>query len=279
MLPLRDENPTRITPYVTYSLIGLNILVFLIQQLFGAADPQLVFAFAMVPAQVTGSLNPFTWATIFTSMFMHGGLAHIGGNMLYLWIFGDNVEESMGHVRYLLFYLLGGVVASLAHILTNPNSQVPTVGASGAIAAVLGAYLVLFPQSRVLTLIPLGFFIRMTMVPAAIVLGSVVRAAVLSGCTLVGRPGCGRGGLLGPYRWVSWSGWCWRVCSPRSAAAIKAGVAGSLSRRLALAAQCRVRLPRSDIQVTGCALRGYGPGWNRRGRIPAPGSSRPGQRH
>jgi membrane associated rhomboid family serine protease len=104
-------------------------------------------------------------------MFMHADLAHIGGNMLYLWIFGDNVEDSMGSSRYLLFYLVGGMVASLTHIITNPGSQIPTVGASGAIAAVLGAYLVLYPQSKVLTIIPLGFFLRMTLVPASIVLG------------------------------------------------------------------------------------------------------------
>ena len=102
---------------------------------------------------------------------MHGSIAHIGGNLLYLWIFGDNVEDAMGSGRYLLFYLMGGFCASAAHILTNPYSQVPTVGASGAIAAVLGAYLVLYPQSRVLTLITFGIFIRLTMVPAVLVLG------------------------------------------------------------------------------------------------------------
>lgn len=171
MIPLRDENPTYVTPVVTYALIAINVVVYIFQQLLGSADPQMVYAFAMVPAEVTRSVSLGAYATIFTSMFMHSGLAHIGGNMLYLWIFGDNIEEAMGRGRYLLFYLLGGVVASLAHIITNPNSQIPTVGASGAIAAVLGAYLVLFPRSRVLTLIPLGFFIRMTMVPAVIVLG------------------------------------------------------------------------------------------------------------
>jgi membrane associated rhomboid family serine protease len=108
---------------------------------------------------------------IFTSMFMHAGLAHIGGNMLYLWIFGDNVEDRVGHGRYLVFYLVGGLVADLAHFLTDPYSLIPTVGASGAISAVLGAYLVYFPGSRIATFIPLGFFSRLTMVPAAVVLG------------------------------------------------------------------------------------------------------------
>jgi membrane associated rhomboid family serine protease len=108
---------------------------------------------------------------IFTSMFMHAGLAHIGGNMLYLWIFGNNVEDRLGHGRYLAFYLVGGVVADLAHFLTDPNSQIPTVGASGAIAAVLGAYLVMYPGSQIVTAIPLGHFTRLTLVPASVVLG------------------------------------------------------------------------------------------------------------
>lgn len=191
MIPLRDENPTHITPVVTYLLIGLNVIVYIFQYLLGSADPEMVYAFAMIPDQVTGGTNLTAWLTIFTSMFMHGGLAHIGGNMLYLWIFGDNVEDAMGHGRYLAFYLLGGVIASLAHILTNPNSQVPTVGASGAIAAVLGAYLILYPRSRVVTLIPLGYFIRLTMVPAAIVLGLWFVLQLFQGVLSLGGPDVG----------------------------------------------------------------------------------------
>lgn len=191
MIPIRDENPTYITPYVTYVLIAVNVVVFIFQYLFAANDPAAVYTFAMVPAQVTGSLSLFSILTVFTSMFMHGGLAHIGGNMLYLWIFGDNVEEAMGHGKYLFFYLLGGVIASVTHILTSPNSQVPTVGASGAIAAVLGAYLVLFPQSRVVTLIPLGFFMRMTLVPAVIVLGLWFVLQLFSGVLSLGGPDVG----------------------------------------------------------------------------------------
>ncbi len=171
MLPLRDEIPLRHTPYVNYLLIGINILVFIWQYLVGQNNPTLVYQFALIPSQVTVGITPDDFLRILTSMFMHGGLAHIGGNMLYLWIFGDNIEDAMGHGRYLVFYLVGGFVASIAHILSSPNSQIPTVGASGAIAAVLGAYLILYPQARVLTLVSLGFFIRMTMVPAVIVLG------------------------------------------------------------------------------------------------------------
>lgn len=171
MLPLRDENPTSTTPVVNYVLIAINILVFIFQVMLGSSQDSFVYQFALIPAQITGGLGIGDVLDVFTSMFMHAGLAHIGGNMLYLWIFGDNVEDAMGHGRYLFFYLTGGAVASLAHILTNPGSQIPTVGASGAIAAVLGAYLILYPQSRVSTLIFIGYFIRLAMVPAIVVLG------------------------------------------------------------------------------------------------------------
>jgi len=139
--------------------------------MLGSSQDSFVYQFALIPARVTSGIDIGDVLDVFSSMFMHAGLAHIGGNMLYLWIFGDNVEDAMGRGRYIFFYLTGGVVASLAHILTNPGSQIPTVGASGAIAAVLGAYLVLYPQSRVVTLIFLGYFVRLAMVPAVVVLG------------------------------------------------------------------------------------------------------------
>jgi membrane associated rhomboid family serine protease len=171
MIPIRDQIPTRNVPVINYLLIAANVIVFIFQWLAGPYEETLVYQFALIPANFVSSLSLGDITDIFTSMFMHAGLAHIGGNMLYLWIFGDNVEDSMGSGRYLLFYMVGGTVASLTHIITNPGSQIPTVGASGAIAAVLGAYLVLYPQSKVLTIIPLGFFLRMTLVPASIVLG------------------------------------------------------------------------------------------------------------
>ncbi|MCD6401077.1 MAG: rhomboid family intramembrane serine protease [Anaerolineales bacterium] len=171
MIPLRDEIPTRHFPIINYSLIGLNIIVFVFQVMLGGYQETFIQQMAVIPAHFTTALSIGDITDIFTSMFMHGGLLHIGGNMLYLWIFGDNVEDSMGPFRYLIFYLLGGIIASLTHILTNPSSQLPTIGASGAIAAVLGAYLVLYPQSKVLTVIPLGFFVRISAIPAIIVLG------------------------------------------------------------------------------------------------------------
>jgi membrane associated rhomboid family serine protease len=124
-------------------------------------------------------------------MFMHAGLAHIGGNMLYLWIFGDNVEDRLGSFKYIIFYIIGGVVASLTHIYTNPGSQIPTVGASGAIAAVLGAYLVLYPSQKVLTLIPLGFWLRLTMLPASVVLGLWFVLQFFQGVASLGMPDVG----------------------------------------------------------------------------------------
>lgn len=188
MIPIRDENPTHNVPVITYLLILFNVVVFIFQSLLGPNNEAFVYQFALIPADVTSSPSAGEIFDIFTSMFMHAGLAHIGGNMLYLWIFGDNVEDRMGSFRYLLFYVFGGVVASLAHILTNPNSTVPTVGASGAIAAVLGAYLVLFPRQRVLTLIPLGFWLRMTMLPASLVLGMWFVLQFFQGVASLGLP-------------------------------------------------------------------------------------------
>ena len=191
MIPIRDQIPTRRVPIINYLLIAANIGVFLFMYLAGSYEETLTYEFALIPYNFVTHLNIGNISDIFTSMFMHAGLAHIAGNMLYLWIFGDNIEDSMGHAKYLLFYLVGGTVASLTHIITNPGSQIPTVGASGAIAAVLGAYLVLYPQSRVLTIIPLGFFIRMTMVPASIVLGMWFVLQLFSGVLSLGGPDVG----------------------------------------------------------------------------------------
>jgi membrane associated rhomboid family serine protease len=191
MIPIRDQIPTRRVPVVTYLLIAANVLVFLLELLSGSYQNQLVYQFAVIPAHFMTNLSLGNVTDIFTSMFMHAGWLHLGGNMLYLWIFGDNVEDSMGPVKYLLFYLFGGVVASLAHILTNPGSQIPTVGASGAIAAVLGAYLVLYPRARVMTIIPLGFFLRMTTLPASLVLGFWFLLQIVNGLLTLGSSDIG----------------------------------------------------------------------------------------
>ena len=185
MLPIRDDAPHYTTPWVNYFLIGLNTLVFLFELLL---DPRsrntFFFSFGVVPAKLTGALHAGAYAAgllpILTSMFMHGGWLHIIFNMWWLWIFGDNVEDSLGHFRYLLFYLLSGLGAALVHILFNLGSPVPSVGASGAIAGVMGAYFVLFPSARVLTLIPF-FFIYFTWLPAWLILGYWFVLQFLSG--------------------------------------------------------------------------------------------------
>jgi len=164
MIPLRDVIPSRTTPYMTISLIVVNALVFLFELSLGREVEQFVLYFGLVPAA-------FSFVTLFTSMFLHGGFLHFAGNMLYLWIFGDNVEDRMGHGRFLVFYLLCGVVAALAQTIANPHSIVPMVGASGAIAGVMGAYFVLYPRSRILTLLPLFVFWPIIEVPAIFFLG------------------------------------------------------------------------------------------------------------
>lgn len=189
MIPIRDQIPTHRTPVVNYLLIAVNIIVFVLMWLAGSNQESLFYQFALIPESVTTGLDAGDIADVFTSMFMHGGWGHLIGNMLYLWIFGDNVEDSMGSLKYLLFYLIGGIVASAAHILTNPGSEIPTVGASGAIAAVLGAYLILYPQSRVMTFIPLGYYMRLTSVPAIIVLGLWFILQIFSGVMSLGGPG------------------------------------------------------------------------------------------
>jgi membrane associated rhomboid family serine protease len=164
MIPLRDVIPSRTTPYVTTTLVVVNVLVFLYEFSLGPAANTLLFTFGLIPAQ-------FSLITLFTSMFLHGGLLHVGGNMLYLWIFGDNVEDRMGHGRFLVFYLLCGVAAGLGQTLTSPDSAVPMVGASGAVAGVMGAYFVLYPHSRIVTLVPIFIFIQIIEVPAIFFLG------------------------------------------------------------------------------------------------------------
>jgi len=173
VIPLRDNIPSRRRPIVNTGLIALNVLVFLFETLVLGSDALNRFAYrwGLVPAEFWQVGNLRAWLTLFTAMFLHGGWWHLISNMLALYIFGDNIEDRVGHVRYLFFYLVGGLAASGVHLVAYSESTLPTVGASGAIAAVLGAYLVLFPQARVLTLIPIFYFIRMLEIPAFIYLG------------------------------------------------------------------------------------------------------------
>ena len=171
MLPIRDEIRAHRFPFVNYTLIALNIIVFIFELMAGPDLEAALYEIALIPANVTAGFDLGDLKAIFTSMFLHAGLSHLLGNMLYLWIFGDNVEDRLGHFWYLVFYLAGGIVAAFAHVALNPNSVIPTVGASGAIAAVLGIYLILFPQVKVLTFVPIGFFLRLTLLPASLLLG------------------------------------------------------------------------------------------------------------
>jgi membrane associated rhomboid family serine protease len=214
MLPLRDNIPTSRTPYVTYALIIANILVYFFWQKGGItlgdpSSPHYICQlqdWAAIPYEVThpgdqvqiaqGCGKPPdapTYLTIFTAMFMHGGLLHLGGNMLFLWIFGNNVEDSMGPVKFLIFYLLAGVSALALQVVIDPSSQVPTLGASGAIAGVLGGYLLLFPRARVVTVIFIVFFFTILELPALLVLGFWFLQQALFGYFDLAQPS-GQGG-------------------------------------------------------------------------------------
>lgn len=179
MIPLKDDNPSHERPVVTIGLIVTCTLVFLWQFMQGPrAGQAIIYALGLVPSVLLGhrSLPPEVATvpaalTVFTSMFLHGGWLHLIGNMLYLWIFGDNVEDAMGHGRFLVFYLLCGVVAALTQALPDPQSTLPMVGASGAISGVLGAYLLLYPRARVLVLVPIFILITTMRLPAFVVLG------------------------------------------------------------------------------------------------------------
>ncbi len=187
-LPLKDINPTHRRPVATYTLIAANVAVFIYQISLGSRlGNAFVASYGATPFEITHMTDLVGQAkvglpllhypgphpiflTLLTSLFIHGGFAHLGGNMLFLWIFGNNVEDILGPARFVLFYLACGLAAHALHIASDPSSNVPTVGASGAISGVLGAYLVAFPRSRVLTLVFLGFFVRMAVLPAFVII-------------------------------------------------------------------------------------------------------------
>jgi len=197
MIPLRDENPTKRVPFVTIALIIINVAVFAYEYSLGGSELQIFISrWSFVPARFFADpFDPVVLATVFTSMFMHAGWVHIGGNMLYLWIFGNNVEDRLGHFAYLLFYLVVGTAGALAQAAIMPASAVPTVGASGAIAGVLGSYVLLFPGAVVLTLIPIFFFFEVARVPAYLVIGFWFVLQLASGVASVGPAATQSGGV------------------------------------------------------------------------------------
>ena len=207
MIPLRDDNPTTLKPVITIGLIALCTLVFFWQLSLGAHAEAMIQALGVIPAALFGSqslppeLRQVPAAlTVVTSMFLHGGWMHLIGNMLYLWIFGNNVEDAMGHGRFVLFYLLCGVAAVLVQAIPAPDSTIPMIGASGAISGVLGAYLLLYPHARVLVLIPLGYFSRMLYLPAMVVLGFWFLLQLLSTLRPApNQPGVASGGIAGGF--------------------------------------------------------------------------------
>jgi membrane associated rhomboid family serine protease len=196
LVPLKDENPIRITPYVTYGLIALNIAAFLYElTLPGPALTQFFEHWAVVPQELTLSFQTgmafphwSEWGTLVTAQFLHAGFLHVGGNMLYLWIFGNNVEDQLGHVKFLVFYLACGTLASLTQWFFDPTSTVPSLGASGAIAGVMGAYVFRFPEVRILTLLPLGFFWTTIRIPAILFLGFWFVEQALYGLLMLEAP-------------------------------------------------------------------------------------------
>jgi membrane associated rhomboid family serine protease len=181
VFPLYDENPTRITPYFTYGLIGMNVLVFLHEvSLSNTQLEQFFQLYAVIPQQLTTNWSA-EWTTLFTSQFLHGGWWHLISNMVYLWVFGNNIEDRLGHLKYLFFYLTCGALAALCQWFIGINSIIPSLGASGAISGVLGAYLIWFPRARITTLIFLGFFITTINVPALVIIGIFFLQNLISG--------------------------------------------------------------------------------------------------
>jgi membrane associated rhomboid family serine protease len=198
MMPLGDLNPTRRTPFLTYILIAINVVVFLIQLTYSPGQLQATFINdAIVPAQMTrlGWLAPESVLDVIRSMFFHGGWLHIGSNMLYLWIFGDNIEDRFGKILYLILYFVSGFAAAYLQVIIDPQSQIPMVGASGAIAGVLGAYLVLYPRVKVRGLLILGIFTQLTEFPAALVLGFWFVTQLFSGVASLGAASAAGGGV------------------------------------------------------------------------------------
>jgi membrane associated rhomboid family serine protease len=210
MFPIRDDNPHFLTPLVSHGLVAANVLAWVFLQGLGA-EPSLstsVCELGLIPGELLGRLAPGVaiplgdgaacviqanpaWHTVFTSMFMHGGWMHLIGNMWFLWIFGNNVEDSMGHLRFLVFYLLCGLAAAALQILSQPSSGLPMVGASGAIGGVMGAYIILYPKVHVHMLVIFGFYVRTVVVPAAFMLGYWFLLQLLGGAVSLGREGGG----------------------------------------------------------------------------------------
>lgn len=197
MIPLKDDIESRTRPFITYSILSLNILVYLYEFALGPYKQNFIWQFGAVPYEIFhpilkgGDFTLFSYLKILLSMFIHANFMHIFGNMLFLWVFSDNVEDRIGHIKFLLFYLICGIAGALLHSITSPNSKIPMVGASGAISGVLGAYVVFYPQARILTLIPFGFFLRISYLPSLFFIGIWFLYQFFLGIVSVGSTGGG----------------------------------------------------------------------------------------
>lgn len=196
MIPFKDDNPTRLFPFLTIAFIAVNTVIYFLQ-IFAAPNPvRTAFAYGAIPHflltfTTVQPIHPFL--TVFTSMFMHGSLLHLISNMLYLWIFGNNIEDRLGHVRFIIFYTLCGLAAAYSHAITSPSSTVPMIGASGAVSGILGAYVLLFPRAKVHTLIFLGFFVQVVRLPAVFVIGFWIVIQFING--MVSKGVASHGGI------------------------------------------------------------------------------------
>lgn len=188
MIPFKDDNPTRTVPFVTIAFIAMNVVVYASGLLNPSGQRDIIYSYGAIPAEML-SLNPGHFTNIFASMFLHGGFFHVAGNMLYLWIFGNNIEDRLGHIRFVFFYLLCGVIAAYGHAITEPSSVVPMIGASGAVSGILGAYLLLYPRAKIHTIIFFGFFVNVVMLPAGVIIGLWALLQIVNGILSKGPAG------------------------------------------------------------------------------------------
>jgi membrane associated rhomboid family serine protease len=198
VIPIRDENPTNTIPYVVYGIIALNILLYMYNGPFSEHGRNPLVGYLMVPQAVTTGVNKIIpnaaapWLTLFTHMFLHANLMNIGSNMLYLWIFGNNIEDTIGHFKFFVFYIVCGICAAAAQIISSPMAQVPMMGASGAIAGVLGAYIILYPKARIVSLI---FIFQVAVLPASVYLGIWFIFQALNSLLVIGTGDLAKGGV------------------------------------------------------------------------------------
>lgn len=191
MFPLYDENPSKTFPFITISIIIVNIGIFIKELSLGSNLHQFIQQYALIPSNIA---HGYGYITLITSMFIHGGFLHVLGNMLYLWIFGNNIEDTLGHFKFVLFYILSGLGGALGQIIVSPNSQIPIIGASGAVAGILAAYLIMFPTARIATLVPIFLFLQVIRLPAIIVIGFWIVIQFLNGIAVINGQTANTGG-------------------------------------------------------------------------------------